>query len=93
MLRQGRHKSILSLVKVPLGKPREFFLCLLSSPQPLPPQHQSATEAAAYTSPNVSGANACMLTEGNPGCVRRETIVFTAAPAAIASLNLSESRP
>lgn len=28
--------QILSLVKVPLGKPREFFLCLLSSPPASP---------------------------------------------------------
>lgn len=46
--------SVLSLVKVPPGKPREFFLCLLSSPQPLPPQHSSSKEAVAYTFPNVS---------------------------------------
>lgn len=51
--------SILSLVKVPLGKPREFFPCLLSSPCPPPPQHSSSKEAAAYTFPNVSVAMLC----------------------------------
>lgn len=84
--------SMLSLVKVPLGKPREFFLCLLSSPQPLPPQQESSREAAACLHfPKCVSSSACWLTEGTPGCVCSETIVFTTASAAITSPSLSKS--